>query len=1018
MVLQRKRGLASSLSYWTTLILAAASLLMVVLGVAVNYRNQAIGQAIEQQFHEQARVQELDRLSREAISSYRGYMAYGRQEFLDELYPAVESLLVELDRMSREMALGGQGDKRKSDEAAYIHSMWRELSSTMEKGIQFKQANDTQAMDILSKTRSVPASESISKRFGDLLALQESHVQELVQENKEISFRLLLVPVVMILFIGLTGYYLVYYLRKSVITPVLDMSSAVRQIAAGTYVEVKPSERTDELGDLQRGILQMSEDLKRRESELETYNRELITQRDLLEVQNEEIIAQQEEQQETLQKLTAREGELELISSYQEKLAGYLNLKEFMEKTVPALLLVVGADGAAIILKRGEGTRFGGELVYSSGYPEGYLTGGAVDLFGPAAQVFTEKRMVARVRELSGPERGVYGIYERALDHYVPLMDNDQEVYGFLLLTSYGGPGLNAQSVRYNKGLVTQFSLALLAQVMNEERVKQAELLEHLNAELTAEKQRLQEQRDLIRQINESIHEGMLMLDADGRVLFANQRLESFFGYAVADGHVLDDFIECLTRTGGPGVSSTLSMKVKGMLDGAADRFHDRFVFEGPDGGRHFELYVNAVEGPELAAGGFLLVFRDRTDEEKVDEMKNEFISIVSHELRTPLSSVLGFIEILLNRTVPPDKQKRYLETIYNEANRLSNLINDFLDLQRMEAGKQIYQPVPEDMPQLLRQVMEQWQGKNGHAIRLEAEEEGLVATADRDRFTQVLHNLISNAVKYSPGSDRVDIRCVRDGEWIRIDVQDYGLGIPEDAKDKLFSKFYRVDNSDRRQIGGTGLGLSIVKEIVEALGGHLSFESELGRGSVFRVYLPAYREKDLSGKVVIVEDDDNLAKMVAVSFEKMNVPTVILDSSEDAVLSMNRSAGSPLLCIVDIQLKGVQSGWDFISEMLKHPVHRDTPVIVSTVLEQPNHFYETPKEKFLKKPFTIGRMLELAQLLISERQTAAASFVFPFQDARILSDSLEHNGITVKGIKVQSDFIEVDVETDGRENT
>ncbi|WP_438444467.1 ATP-binding protein [Gorillibacterium sp. sgz5001074] len=1012
MNLKRKRGLASGISYWTTLMIALASLLVILLGTIVNVQNRDIGSAIEIQFREQVQVQELDRLSRTIVSSYRGYIAYGRPEFLDTLFTNIEELLAGISKVRSSMAERG-GDVRQTDEMAYIESVWHDLGGQMEKGVLYKQNNDIHAYELLSQTQITPSIDGANKRFNNLLALQESRVQDLVRRNKDMSYWLLLVPTGMILLTGLVGYYLVHYVRKTVVTPIEYMSGAVSRIAGGDYTDpVGRTDRPDELGDLQRGIHLMTEELKKRQEVLESFNRELITQRDQLEAQNEEIIAQQEEQSETLEKLTSRERELEVLSSYQEKLTGFMDLQQFLGTSVPLLLQVLGADGAAVVLGRqaGEGT---GTVVYATGYPAGHLEPGSVELYGPSARIFSEKRTITRLRGLTRHEASGLPLYDRALDLYVPLLDTDQNVYGFLLLTTFGGQSLSEESVRPHKGIIAQFGMALQAQVLHEDRQKQSGRLRELNDELIHEKLLLQEQRDLIRQINEAIHEGMLMLDADGNVIFANRRMNSFFGYIQEKSHTLDDFCECLARTACSEAGSLL-LKVKGILEGAADAIHERFMVDGPEGRRYFELYVNAVEGTIFAGGGFLMVFRDRTEEEKVDEMKNEFVSIVSHELRTPLSSVLGFIEILLHRSVPEDKQKRYLETIHSEANRLSNLINDFLDLQRMESGKQLYQPVPVPLLELVDMVAGQWQGKNGHTIRIRAEDGPLMVLGDRDRITQVLHNLISNAVKYSPGAEAVDILASREDGYIRIDVKDYGLGIPEDAKPMLFSKFYRVDNTDRRQIGGTGLGLAIVKEIVEAHGGRLSFESVLGDGSVFTVFLPAYQHKDLSGKVVIVEDDANLASMISVSFDKLSLPTVILSSAEDASYSLQQSASEPLLCIVDIQLSGVRSGWDFIADLLKHPEHRNTPVIVSTVLEQPNHFYETDKGRYLKKPFTIGRLLELAQHLISERQSAA-SFLFPVQNERVLSESLQHNGITVKQMKVNSDFIEVDIEKDER---
>lgn len=1008
---RRKQGLDAAISFWTIIAFVFAMTLMLVVAWLFNSQNQTIRYRIEEQFNDQVQAQELERTSRTLVSSYRGYVAYGLPDYLDTFYTDVEAFIARLDQLRSSLVERRGEDTRITASVTYIQSSWRDMAGSMQEVIELKKQSGNTNMKSVSDMKVTPYVNSINSRFGELVQLQEEQVQSLLGKNRDTGNLLLLVPFALIILIGIMGYVLVYYLRKNVVQPVLYLNVAVSQIAEGEYVEVRTSERRDELGSLQRGVRRMSTELARREAELETFNKELIKQRDLLEAQNEEITAQQEEQHETLRKLTARERELELITTYQEKLSGYLDMSQFLEETLPVLLQVVNADAAAVVMLETAGDEGKTKLVYSTGYPGSALQGSTVDLYGPASRVLSEGRTLSKVRRTDGAEQGVHHYYKEALDQYIPLTGSDQRVYGFLLLTTYGGQGLQDEPRNLNKGVFNQFSLALHAKVLNEERLQQAALLERLHGELLKEKLVIQNQRDFTRQVNESIQEGMLICSSDGQILFANSRMEGYFGYTANPGDSIGDFCNRInSRNSGTPVTLRESLE-KLLKDGGHDG-HERFVVEWPDGIRHYEMYANAVENTTLPGISYLLVFRDRTDEEKADEIKNEFVSIVSHELRTPLSSILGFIEILLNRKVAPEKQQRYLATIHSEAIRLSSLINDFLDLQRMENGKQVYQPVPCGLGELVSLVAEQWEDKSGHELHLTCGPGELVACVDVDRIKQVLHNLISNAVKYSPGSDRVDITCSRDGEAIRMDITDYGLGIPESAKDKLFTKFYRVDNSDRRQIGGTGLGLAIVKEIVEAHGGRLSFESVLGEGSTFTVWLPTYEAQDVGGKIVIVEDDPNLASMLAVSFEKLHNPTVCLSSAEEAIYALRHSVGSPVICIVDIQLKGVQSGWEFIAELLKHPVHHEAPVIVTTVLEQPNHFHETRKERYLQKPFTVERMLELVELLVSQNQ-AGAPFVFPVQDERLLADSLQNQGIAIRDIKVNTDFIEVNIDKD-----
>ncbi len=158
------------------------------------------------------------------------------------------------------------------------------------------------------------------------------------------------------------------------------------------------------------------------------------------------------------------------------------------------------------------------------------------------------------------------------------------------------------------------------------------------------------------------------------------------------------------------------------------------------------------------------------------------------------------------------------MQTIYNEAKRLTALINDFLDIQRMESGKQTYEKKFIDITSILQNVIElQEVNTSLHRINLSVELEETIILGDRNKIEQVFTNLLSNAIKYSPNGGNILIRIYGTKDMVAIDVKDDGLGIPEDALPYLFQQFYRVDNSDRRRIGGTGLGLSIVQEIVKA---------------------------------------------------------------------------------------------------------------------------------------------------------------------------------------------------------
>jgi signal transduction histidine kinase len=223
------------------------------------------------------------------------------------------------------------------------------------------------------------------------------------------------------------------------------------------------------------------------------------------------------------------------------------------------------------------------------------------------------------------------------------------------------------------------------------------------------------------------------------------------------------------------------------------------------------------------------------------ERLKSELVSNVSHELRTPLASVLGFSDLLLKRDLPEDDQRRYLEVIRGEAGRLAALLNDLLDLQRIERGALELSREEFDLNELLRVQTTLYSAQSAlHALSFQPSGQRLAVDGDRDRLAQVLGNLLSNAIKYSPEGGDVEVRSAQIDADAWVWVRDHGLGIPYEHQERLFTKFFRGDAGRTRGIAGTGLGLVLAQQIVEAHQGVIGFESEEGRGSTFWIRIPA----------------------------------------------------------------------------------------------------------------------------------------------------------------------------------
>lgn len=250
---------------------------------------------------------------------------------------------------------------------------------------------------------------------------------------------------------------------------------------------------------------------------------------------------------------------------------------------------------------------------------------------------------------------------------------------------------------------------------------------------------------------------------------------------------------------------------------------------------------------------GHVTILRDITREREIDRMKTEFISNVSHELRTPMASIKGFAAtILRHKEMAAETRERFLQIINQESDRLTALINDLLDISRMESGgfqlerKRI--SLTEAVERSLQVMAPQFE-KKGLQLVWRPEGGAGEIVGDADRLCQVTHNLLSNALKFTPVGGRVSIRVHEDPEAVILEVEDSGVGMAPEHLSRIFERFFRAPGNES---GGTGLGLALVKEIVERHRGHLEVVSELGKGSRFRVTFP---RADSDGKEGAHED-------------------------------------------------------------------------------------------------------------------------------------------------------------------
>jgi two-component system phosphate regulon sensor histidine kinase PhoR len=352
-----------------------------------------------------------------------------------------------------------------------------------------------------------------------------------------------------------------------------------------------------------------------------------------------------------------------------------------------------------------------------------------------------------------------------------------------------------------------------------------------LGSSLAETHDRLREERDLLQGVLNGMREGVLLVGGDDRVRVANPALREMLllsadvaGKPVHE--VIKDvaFLVVFERAKEGKVVSTNELDVGDLKP------------------RH--LLVNAAPLPGAGGGGVLAVFVDMTDMRRLETVRQDFVANVSHELRNPVASIRSAAETLSAAASGQAAPLReFAEIVERNAARMARIVDDLLDISRLESRQYRLNPETLDVVSVVTSVLGLYRGAADAkriALGVDAPSETILARADRRALEQVLGNLVDNAVKYCHDGASVSVRVVASGDAVHVSVQDTGPGIEARHIPRLFERFYRADAGRSRELGGTGLGLSIVKHLVEAMGGKVSVESVPGRGSAFSFSLPA----------------------------------------------------------------------------------------------------------------------------------------------------------------------------------
>jgi PAS domain S-box-containing protein len=475
-----------------------------------------------------------------------------------------------------------------------------------------------------------------------------------------------------------------------------------------------------------------------------------------------------------------------------------------------------------------------------------------------------------------------------------------------------------------------------------------------------------------VRAVTDSVDEALILMSPEGRILHVNHRFQDIFG--IPGGSVLQQQVQDL-ETMFDQVFEESGELFKMILNSLGDTEHDLkeiIVQNWPKPGE-LQLYSTPVQDDHGFLGR-LFVFRDVTHEREVDRMKTEFVSLVSHELRTPLTSIKGFTEMVLDGDAGEINEEvaEFLGIVKSNADRLVALVNDLLDISRIESGRIQLKSEQVDLREVVKLVVATMQHlieEKDQNLVVELDDAAVQVMGDQNKMVQILTNYVSNAYKYTPSGGDIRLVVKAEGDFAHVAVIDNGYGIAPEDQEKLFTRFYRVDNSMTREIGGTGLGLSIVKAIVEMQGGRIGVESTLGEGSTFyftvplvpksgaeipvREGMPAAAQEpriepaqlgtaipgvslaDGAQQILVVEDDPDIALLISQYLEHAGFRVRKAFSAEEALESLNEDI--PAMITLDINLPGMD-GYQLADRLSENPETKDIPILVVSVYHDDRH--------------------------------------------------------------------------------
>ncbi|RLQ96143.1 ATP-binding protein [Falsibacillus albus] len=877
-------------------------------------------------------ARQIDQTFTSAMFDIRGYFAFHNSSLKDRAIDNendIEKMKEDFQKLSS-TSEDKEFEKNLADFQGYY------FTSALPKNIAYFEKGQTDKVIAFANnggTAKINAFEDDAKSYITLLSDQlNQNVLNLTKEQTYLQLGFILY----ILLILFALFRIIRIMVRQVGQPLSQFAFAANEIAKGKDAEIQVDEsRRDELGALAIAFKQMVASVQEKEQDLLAHNEELLAQQD-------ELQAQQSELESALTILRDNEAKLNRRNELIHHVSTSLNKKEVLNSIVINMSKIIQADRGIISMTKERTCASFGITEQGASQFQLHLESGILERLNLTKSPFTIKR------EITSAEKGYHDGTQYSYDLYLPVLSSDGEVIAVMVYSRFGEEFAKESMVEY-EALAKQIGVTL-------DKIKIFEISEA--------------DRRLNQDILNTVQEGIQLIDVDGAIIQVNEQLCRMFpSMASGIGLPLQEWKRIMgASTDDP---DAFDQFIEGALKDECEQ-GNTFTYRVKDSHQVYKVYCEDLYNGDKHAGK-ILVHRNITKEFEVDQMKSEFVSTVSHELRTPLASILGFTELMMNRELKAERQKKYLATILSEANRLTALINDFLDVQRMEAGKQTYEKKYIELKPILNNVINHQQVHTQlHHFTINSDTDNDVILGDKLKIEQIFTNLINNAIKYSPDGGTIKVNLYNKNDRLCVDIEDMGLGIPEEALDKIFTKFYRVDNTDLRRIGGTGLGLAIVQEIVKAHLGDITVRSTYGQGSIFTVSFPSVpsvidneagddgndKKKTSPYKIMIIEDDKSLAELISQELSDSGFRIEHHVNGRKALNSLENTI--PDAIVLDIMLAEDEDeldGWKIMKHLKEDPELKYIPIIVSTALDEKEKGFQLGANDYLIKPYKSSQL-------------------------------------------------------------